>query len=114
MEGVRFNRRQQKAMTKSNHTRLAHSRVTLSPSATLRINSAKGLKDRFFAALLRSKILRPLPPLDSSFRWNDENDTPVIPGKAAGRDPESRSRQLDSRLRGNDGQGRAPRFYLQA
>jgi hypothetical protein len=27
---------------------------------------------------------------------------PVIPGKAVGRDPESRRRKLDSRLRGND------------
>jgi hypothetical protein len=29
--------------------------------------------------------------LDSSFRWNDDNATSVIPGKAAGRDPESRN-----------------------
>src|SRR5258706_14743975 len=28
--------------------------------------------------------------LDSSFRWNDERGRAVIPGKAAGRDPESR------------------------
>jgi hypothetical protein len=44
-----------------------------------------------------------LAPLDSSFRWNDEDDTPIIPGKAASRDPESRRRKLNSRLRGNDG-----------
>ena len=44
--------------------------------------------------LLRNKMLRPLPPLDSSLRWNDNNDTPVIPGKAAGRDPDSRSIQF--------------------
>jgi hypothetical protein len=36
---------------KSNHTRLAHSRVTLSPSTLLRINSARVSKARFFAAL---------------------------------------------------------------
>src|SRR5207249_7412578 len=36
-----------------------HSRsVTLSPSATLRINSAKGLAVRFFAALLMNKAVR--------------------------------------------------------
>jgi hypothetical protein len=46
-----------------------------------------------------------LHPLDSRFRWNDENDKPVIPGKAAGRGPESRSRKLDSRLHENDKQG---------
>jgi hypothetical protein len=46
-----------------------------------------------FAALLRNKMLNPHhTPLDSSFRWNDADDTPVIPGKAAGRDPESRSK----------------------
>jgi hypothetical protein len=39
---------------------------------------------------------------------------PVIPGKAAGRDPEARSRNLDSRLRGNDGQGGPSRFCLPA
>ncbi len=40
---------------------------------------------------------------EESFRGNDENETFVIPGKAGGRDPESRKRKLDSRLRGNDG-----------
>ena len=40
--------------------------------------------------LLRNKMPNS-HPLDSSFRWNDENHMPVIPGKAAGRDPESRS-----------------------
>jgi len=37
---------------------------------------------------------------------------PVIPGTAAGRDPESRSHRLDSRLRGNDEPGEARCFCL--
>jgi len=52
--------------------------------------------------------------LDSRLRGNDERGETVIPGKAAGRDPESRQQNLDSRLRGNDGSGDASRFCLSA
>ena len=46
----------------------------------LGIHSTQGHSERFFAALLRNKMLR-LLPLDSSLRWNDAGDMPVIPGE---------------------------------
>ena len=74
------------------------------PSTGLRAGSgdeAISVSDKdCFATLLR-KNAQPVPyPLDSSFRWNDENDKPVIPGEPREtRNPEGTPTETRDRAR---------------
>ena len=45
-------------------------------TSSVTLSETKGLSERFFALLLRNKMPNPYHPLDSSFRWNDENTRP--------------------------------------
>ncbi len=48
----------------------------------LSIRSREVVLQRLLRCTAQKQNAQPVPhPLDSSFRWNDENDTPVIPGE---------------------------------